>query len=245
MKARVVLAIVAVLAAAYSFSLPSSADGPKELQNKKGDVSYQIPDKAAQPLAPNASIALTDSDFTITGDNSLAVLTLPDSSVVQMGSNTKVQLQFFNQTNIATAKFVAYGGKIRFTVEHPQGAKADYTFTTPTGNVAVRGTQGDLAVDSQGNMTVNVYALGNPDLPVQVTTKDGAQFYVKQGQSLATSYVKGIVQAQVSQLTKGMVDAFAPDFGLPSNWDQLKGEIIQQVQNRVPLPPVPLPPGLP
>jgi hypothetical protein len=57
----------------------------------------------------------------------LAVLmaALPDSSQVIMASNSGVQMTSFNMTDIAHARFVV-AGKVRFKVNHPQGAKADY-----------------------------------------------------------------------------------------------------------------------
>jgi ferric-dicitrate binding protein FerR (iron transport regulator) len=199
----------------------------------KGSVSYQKPNKAAKPIASQATIALADSDVTITGDDSLAAITLPDSSRVLVGSAAKVQLAFFNQSDIANAKFVIYQGKFRFNVEHPNGASANYTFQTPTAQIAVRGTEGDIGVDQDGTLRVNVYALSNPDLPVQVTTNDGKHFVLNAGQSLLAQFVNGVIQEQVNKLDDQIVDQFSPDFGVPSNWEQLKQTLVDTARSKL------------
>lgn len=224
------LALVAALLPAASFAGPD-----KSVQNMRGSVAYQRPNKAPQPIAAQATIALADQDTTITGDASLAAVTLPDSSQVMVGSDSKVQLAFFNQTSIANAKFVVYQGKYRFTVKHPSGAQANYTFTTPSAQVGVRGTQGDIDVAPDGGLTVNVYDVSDPSLPVVVTANNGQTFVVKKGQTLALQIVNGIVRAQVTQLTQGAIDQFSGDFGVPTNMDELKATILSK------LPCVPIP----
>jgi len=231
MKIRA-LALAALILA--TLSIPVVADGTKTVQNVKGTVSYQKPNKPAKPIAGQASIVLADKDLTITGLDSEAAVTLPDSSRVLVGSDAKVQLAFFNQTAIANAKFVIYQGRFRFTVEHPSGAKANYTFQTPTGNVAVRGTQGDIGVADDGTLSVNVYELSDPDLPVIVSTKDGKTYSLNVGQGFVGQYINGIVQGKVDDLKQQAVDQFSPDFGLPDNWAQLKAEICARLNAQMP-----------
>ncbi len=216
--------------AAVLCAFPASAANDKSLQNVKGDVSFQRPQGASTALAPNATTVLDDKDYTITGAASLAAIGLPDSSRVLVGSQSKVQLAAFNQVAGTNAKFVVVG-KIRFIVQHPQGAKADYTFQTTTASVAVRGTEGDI---EQGNnqLTVNVYEVCDPSEPVTVTTSSGQSFTLVAGQSLAAQIVNGIVQAKVEQLTQGLIDQFSPDFGVPTSWDAAKGEIISAAQSQ-------------
>lgn len=196
----------------------------------KGDVSYQHMQGASTPLALNATTVLSDKDSTITGGASLAAIGLPDSSRVLVGSDSKVQLAAFNQVTGTTAKFVVVG-KVRFIVQHPQGAKADYTFQTPTGSVAVRGTEGDIDV-SGTDLTVNVYEVCDPSEPVTVTTSNGQSFQLVAGQSLAAQIINGVVQAKVEQLTQGLIDQFSPDFGVPTSWDAAKGEIVSAAQGQ-------------
>ena len=219
------IALVALICAGACQRFHHRLDPDKELQNSKGSVSYQLPSGQPRVLAPNASVVLEDRDFAITGAESLATVGLPDSSRVLVGSESKVQLAAFNQAEGTTAKFVVVNGKVRFVVQHPAGAKADYTFTTPTGTVSVRGTEGDI--DINGNtLQVNVYEVCDATLPVKVVTRDGQSYTLTPGQSLVANFVNGIVQAKVQQLTQGMIDQFSPDFGVPTSWDAAKGQVV-------------------
>lgn len=226
MRLRRALAFAILAMLAIASSAPSAAGDDKQLQSQKGDVEYQAPNGKPVSLSVNATIGIADRDFAITGGESLAQVLLPDSSRVLVGSDTKVQLAFFNQAQIATAKFVVYQGRVRFAVRHPQGAKANYTFSTATASVGVRGTQGDVEFETDGSIRVNVYELCDPQLPVEVTTKQGRVFRVGAGQSLFAQVVNGIVQAEVGQLTQQLIDQFSPDFGIPTSWDAAKGEVV-------------------
>lgn len=213
-----------------SLTLAARAGDDKELQNMKGSVSYQTRSANAKPLAINSTVVLTNNDYAITGPSSLAAVGLPDSSRVLVGAESKIQLGFFDQAATTTARFIVYNGKVRFIVQHPQGAKADYTFKTPTASVAVRGTEGDI--ESDGNtLRVNVYEVCDPNAPVTVTTKDGKSFTLLAGQSLLAQLVNGVVKAQVDQLTQQMIDQFSPDFGVPTSWDALQSQVVGQAQS--------------
>jgi hypothetical protein len=210
-------------------AFPARAANDKELHNMHGTVSY-LRGGATTPLAPKASTVLDDDDYAITGADSLADIGLPDSSRVLVGAQSKVQLKVFDLTNIAHADFVVVG-KVRFVVQHPQGARADFTFATATGQVAVRGTEGDI--DAEGNdLTVNVYEVCDPNLPVQVTAANGKTFTLVAGQSLAARLVNGVLQTQVQAITQQMIDRFSPDFGVPTSWDAAKGEIVSAASNQ-------------
>lgn len=224
MRTRSITVALAALAYACIAATPSAAGADKELQNSKGSVSYQAPNGKPKIVALNASVALEDQDYAITGDASLATVGLPDSSRVLVGSASKVQLASFDQAEGTTARFVVVG-KVRFIVEHPAGAKADYTFATATGSVAVRGTEGDIDV-SGNTLQVNVYEVCDPSEPVTVTTRDGQNFTLAPGQSLLANVVNGVVRAKVQQLTQQMIDQFSPDFGVPTSWDAAKGEVV-------------------
>ena len=201
MKTLSSLVLIIAICAASAGS--SAAAGDKTLQNVRGDVSYQQGSGTATSLATNASIALGDNDFAITGDKSLGTISLPDSSRVLVGSNTRLQLAFFNQQpNLATAKFILYKGATRFEVQHPAGAKADYTFQTSTGQIAVRGTEGEIYL-SDRQMQVAVYQLTDPSLPVEVTLDDGEKFELHAGQLLTVGIAAG---AAVAGGTVGAVD---------------------------------------
>lgn len=195
---------------------PSIAAADKQLQNVKGDVSYQLASGTQRPLAPRASVVLEDNASAITGANSLGGIILPDSSRVMIGSSTKVQLGYFTQAAVASAKFYIPYGKVRFKVEHPKGAQANYTFQTPTAQIAVRGTEGDISSDAAGNLQVNVYEVSNPNLPVQVTLSNGKVFLLHAGQSLTVGVIAGAIAAAVSAMNQSAFSAFA-EFGAPQN----------------------------
>lgn len=224
--------LIIAVAVSATATLAASADtGDKVLQNNKGSVSYQIASGAPKPVALNGSIALADKDVAITGDSSLASVVLADSSKVLVGSLSKVQLGQFNQVQGTNAKFVLLNGKVRFIVQHPAGAKANYTFQTATGTIAVRGTEGDISVDGT-NLAVNVYeACDTTQADVTVTTKDGRSFPVNAGQQFAAQIVNGIIKEQVNQLTQQAIDQFSPDFGVPTSWDAAKGQVVAYASN--------------
>lgn len=237
------LAAFCMLALA-TLPLTASADNGKVLQSVRGHVAYQRGSAAQKLLATNASIVLVDRDYAITGAQSQGAVTLADSSRVTMGSDTKVQLAFFNQAAGNNAKFLVLNGKTRFDVQHPNGAKANYTFSTPTADIAVRGTEGDISV-SQDQLQVNVYGVSDPHLPVAVTftvgDKAGETVVVNAGESLAASYANGIIQEQKTRLTDQLLAPFDTEFGNPvACWkcavENLKNALINQVKSRIPIP---------
>ncbi len=194
---------------------PVVAAADKELQNVKGSVSYRNGDMS-RFLAPRSQVSLDDNAWAMTGASSLAGIVMPDSSRVIVGSNTTVQLQSFTPGKVASAKFYILQGSVRFKVEHPQGSKANYTFQTPTAQIAVRGTQGDIVSDTNGNLQINVYSLSNPSLPVQVTLSNGQVFTLAAGQSLTVGAVGGVVGASVSTISQSTFQPFS-QFGAPEN----------------------------
>ncbi len=215
MKRLAATLLTLLMAAAPIVASPAGSN--KLLQNLKGRVTYGAgaPSKA---LPHDAQIALNDSDFAATGPNSEATITLPDSSKVTMASNSNVQLVSFDQTGIATARFVVIG-KVRFAVEHPAGARANYTFQTSTGQIAVRGTVGDIFANTNG-LQVNVYELSNPKLPVRVRLNNGQVFTLSAGQSLVATAIAGAITASVSGLSQSLFTPFS-ELGAPANASSL------------------------
>jgi len=208
-----------------------SADGNKQLQNVKGSVSYQR-GAGTRALARSATIVLADRDFAVTGVESIGAVALPDSSRVTMGSQTRVQMAYFNQLQGSTAKFVIYAGKARFKIEHPNGRPANYTFQTPTAQIAVRGTEGDIGVDGR-DLVVNVYGLTDPNLPVVVTTDDGKRYVLHAGQQLLADWVNGQIRTKIGVLTEPAVAQFE-EIGAPvSNWAAAVQNLPQTAVNTV------------
>ena len=183
-----------------------------------GDVRY-VAYGTGRPhaLATAASIALSDDDVAQTGSASMGAIVLPDSSRVTLASDTTVKLDVFNGVT-ASAHFVVFSGKLRFRVEHPRGAMANYTFTTATGSVAVRGTEGDISVDPLDGVRVNVYHLSDPSLPVVVTTIDGRRYDIPGGRKIWMRWQSGELVAKVLPLTQAEIDRFR-ELGAPATID--------------------------
>jgi hypothetical protein len=216
---RIALGLATGLMLAAAVSGPSFADsGAKVLENLHGDVSY-IAYSNGQPhaLGVTASIALQDDDVAKTGAASMGAIVLADSSRVILASDTTVKLDVFNGAG-ATAHFVVFGGKLRFRVEHPAGAQANYTFTTTTGSIAVRGTEGDISADPLDGVRVNVYHLSDARLPVVVTTIDGRHFEIAGGQKIWMRWQSGELVAKVLPLTQVEIDRFR-ELGPPASID--------------------------
>jgi hypothetical protein len=155
---------------------------------------------------------------------------------VLIASATRVQMARFDQGDIAHAQFVVDHGRVRFQVEHPQGARADYTFKTTTANIAVRGTEGDIGVDGD-ELTINVYNTKSPDAPVEVTFTAGDQpgkvVRLFAGQSLVARIVDGVVQTQIAKVTQAALAQFA-ELGVPTSIADFKGRAEDEVRKRLP-----------
>jgi hypothetical protein len=213
---RSILAMGALLGLSL---LPAGAADDRVLQNLHGSVSWLTNDNAApHQVAPSAAVVLSDDDVAETGANSMGQIALADSSRILIGSNSVLKLDSFSQEQVAKAHFVLFLGKMRFVVEHPAGAKANYTFTTPTGEIAVRGTQGDVSVDPLDGVRVNVYGLSDPALPVEIAMIDGSHYSVQGGQKIWMRWIDGKLIAKVTALTKAELDRFS-EFGMPAHID--------------------------
>jgi len=190
----------------------------KVLTNVRGDVSYVANGSGrTHALAVAASIGLSDDDVAKTGVASMGAIVLADSSRVILASNTTVKVDVFDAV-ASSAHFIVFDGKMRFRVEHPNGAPATYTFTTPTATVGVRGTEGDISADPADGVRVNVYHLSDPALPVVVTTIAGERFDVTGGQKIWMRWQSGKLVARVTPLTKAELDRFS-ELGLPGTID--------------------------
>lgn len=177
------------------------------LQNLHGIVTYQTNDGAqAHALARSAMTALADDDVAATGVASMGAITLPDSSKIVMASNSVLKLDTFSDDQVARAHFVIFNGKMRFSVEHSAGAKANYTFTTPTAEIAVRGTLGDISVDPLDGVRVNVYTAS---VPVEISMIDGEHYSVPMGQKIWMRWTSGKLIARVTPITQAEIDRFA------------------------------------
>jgi hypothetical protein len=237
MDKRVGSLVLLALAVGLAPPPAGAQDADKVLVNLKGSVAYEH-DGTSHALVPSVRHSLIDNDYASTQSASQAQVTLPDSSLITLGADTRVQMAFFNQTDIANAKFVIYQGKTRFQVQHPAGQQSNYVFTTPTSSIAVRGTEGDIDVEDN-DLTLNVYNSNTQGAAVEVTftqgDKAGTTIKVLPGQSLVANLVNGIIQSQVSAITQAALDKFS-ELGIPTNIQQVQNTVINKVKSAIHLP---------
>lgn len=208
------VALVAILAGLFTVAaLASPAD--IVLTNLHGEVTHvSYPSGDERAVAPKANALVSEDDVAKTGEHSLAQIVLPDSSTVTLASNTAIKVDTFDQASTSQAHFVVGSGKLRFNVQHPAGAKANFTFTTPTGEIAVRGTEGDISVDPFDGVRVNVYQVSDPALPVHETMINGQTFDIRAGQKIWMRWDHGTLVGKVLPLTQAEIDRFS-ELGKP------------------------------
>lgn len=133
----------------------------------KGVVGYQT--SATSEFKPIfGRLDLPDDAYAITKPNASAVLRLADSSEIDIGENTKVQVGAFSPAATGNQNtIVLNGGALHFNIRHPQGGASNYHFVTATSQIAVRGTEGFLIAGANGTQVVCV-SCATGDVTVQV-----------------------------------------------------------------------------
>lgn len=202
---RPYIPIVVTALAVSVFGLSATLDVGRAATNKflqrvKGTVGYQIGEAGAfNKVASN--LDLPDDAFAITQDRSAALLALPDSSLVSLGMNTKVQVSAFDSSqNGPGATITVNGGALRFEIKRPQGSVANYRFVTPTSQVGVRGTVGLLAL-LNGQTTVACLACGADSITVTVA---GQTYTLASGQVLTVTAAGTVTTGAVTSSTLGI-----------------------------------------
>ena len=180
MNALVLITLLAVTVAA--------AQPQIVLEHVSGRVAYAVSEAGAQtPVV--GSLSLDAGDFAITRARSAGVLLLPDSSAVSLGEATRVRVGAFLMAHeLATMRVSLMDGALHFAVRHPGGGRADYVFTTPTAQIAVRGTEGMIAVLPGETIVACVHGT-NTD--TEVTSPDGVRTYLPPGMTLRVRVGQG------------------------------------------------------
>lgn len=142
------VAVVAILS--LDGGRAGAAAGDKVLARVNGTVQYQGGPR--DPFKPVVGrLALPDDAVAVTLTDSQALLTLADSSEVDIGSKARFRIGAFNSFGSGKPVVVTLElGAIHFVVRHPQGAWTNYLFVTPTSQIAVRGTEGYLVTGPKG-----------------------------------------------------------------------------------------------
>lgn len=161
------LALCAIAVTALVYAPVSSASGDKQLARVKGVVGYQ-PTASGEFKPIFGRLDLPDDAFAVTKPNGEAILRLADSSEIDIGSGTTVQVGAFNAAQSGNANtLVLNNGALHFVIRHPNGAQANYRFVTATSQIAVRGTEGFLIAGANGTQVVCVQCSVG-DVSVQV-----------------------------------------------------------------------------
>jgi hypothetical protein len=143
---------MALLLAGGSVSLsavPGAAAGDKILSHQRGSVQYTL-DGSTKTIYTR--LPVPDNATAITGPKSLGTLTLPDSSEIDIGERTSVGIGEFNPVESGKQNTInLHNGALHFVIRHPTTASANYTFVTPTSQIAIRGTEGFLISNAGGS----------------------------------------------------------------------------------------------
>jgi hypothetical protein len=145
---RFAIAALLVGGAVSLTALPSAAADDKILSHQRGSVQYTL---AGSTKTIYTRLIVPDDATAITGPKSLATLTMPDSSEIDIGERTTVQIGQFNAIGSGQDNTIKLNnGALHFVIRHPNGTNANYKFVTPTSQIAIRGTEGFLISNAGG-----------------------------------------------------------------------------------------------
>lgn len=168
------------------------ADDRSLLSRTQGVVSYGQADAIDAPNLRRrllGQISLDDDAYVDTDVRAAAQLQLPDSSIVLIGDRTTAQIGAFHALGRGQNVITLNRGAVRFAITHPAGARANYTFQTPTTQVAVRGTVGYLVSGPRG---IQLYCVTCG--PGDVTIATGGESYTLESGQTLNAQVSGKAQ---------------------------------------------------
>ncbi len=182
-----------------------AADTTKQLQKLHGDVGYATQKDGGDFKAVFGKFELPDQDYAVTRAKSAAQIAMPDSSLIELGENTTVQVGVFDNTTASPGATITVndGSRLRFEIKRPEGGAANYHFVTPTSQVAVRGTVGLLAFVN-GITTVGCVACAADSVVVQVGSQT---FALVTGQFLTVSALGAVTTGALSAITGAFAGA--------------------------------------
>jgi hypothetical protein len=126
-----------------------AGDAPSALSWVRGTVEYQLPNAAFRQLA--GQLTVPDATLAVTLADSRALLQLPDSSEVDIGAKARLLVGAVRAAEAAQPTVLTLQlGAIHFVIRHPVGARANYIFSTPTAQIAVRGSEGYIVAGPRG-----------------------------------------------------------------------------------------------
>jgi hypothetical protein len=177
-------AAAVLLVALFSLSSSNAATADKELAVVRGEVTFRLSEQDAPKRIVGSQI-LPDNAFASTAFKAAAEVRLPDSSIIQIGDNTNVQIGAFQPDGASGTVINLKSGALRFTIVHPAGKKSNYVFKTSTSQLAVRGTIAYLVAGPRGTQLYCVEcAPGDITMTTSVDT-----YSVVSGQTLNIRHV--------------------------------------------------------
>ncbi|MBV8602289.1 MAG: FecR domain-containing protein [Candidatus Eremiobacteraeota bacterium] len=147
---------------------------------------------------------VADDQYAVTRAASNGLLTFPDSSEIALGPDTQVQVGGFTVVDGGGgAKITLVQGLMRFAVHTSPGAKSNYTFTTPTCALSVRGTVALVQAAANGD-TIACLDCKAGDVTVtvgqqQIPLTSGQTLFI----SLAGVVTAGVIAAAILQAFSG------------------------------------------
>jgi len=212
------------LFAAGVFSLnaaPTAAEPTKILAHERGSVQY-LPVGSSAPKTIYTRLPVPDDATAITGPKSLATLTLPDSSEIDIGERTNIVIGKFNDTGTGRANQITLNnGALHFIIRHPVGTDANYKFQTPTSQIAIRGTEGFIIQNAGGTSltitsgTASITAVSSgvtvavPAGTTGVVSASGAATVSTTTSTLSVSSISGTSSASSSAAATGAASSAA------------------------------------
>jgi len=192
---------------------PTAAEGGKILAHQRGSVQYML-DGSTKTIYTR--LPVPDNATAITGPKSLATLTLPDSSEIDIGERTNVAIGAFNNTGSGKTNLITLNnGALHFVIRHPVGTNANYTFQTPTSQIAIRGTEGFIIQNAGGTSltitsgTASITAVASgvtvavPAGTTGVVSASGAATVSTTTSTLSVSSISGTSSASSSAAATG------------------------------------------
>src|SRR5262249_40128536 len=125
----------------------ASVTGPVMLSNGNGNPAFTL----------TPGYALNPGDQVDTRGGGRLVIDLSDGSVVIVQPETVLVIKDFLAATSLRELFEITLGLVRVKINHFAGRPNPYRMNSPTASIAVRGTEFNIAVDSQGDTNVEVF----------------------------------------------------------------------------------------
>ena len=190
------------------------------LRRDRGSVNVTVQSGATMPVI--GSLNVGDRATATTAQRSLATLQLLDSSEIRIGDQTSVMVGYLRKAaeDPRSAVVTLNRGAIRFNIVHPAGARSSYRFSTPTTQIAVRGTTGYLVSGPAGDQVycvtceADVAVSGRGFGPVSLHTGQTLNVSIREGAVVGTEVVANpsVNNPAIDQFLGG----FSP-FGVPAS----------------------------